>query len=252
MQGVAPYLRTLEGEGQPSCRMGLHSSLRRGKAVSSRKVKPLTSRRGGRDWGQVFKPTKRFIVRHLEWSPKCQTRRPLLLGQFRLRVYLDHDGCMATSLKRLAKLCRSASPAQGAELRALLQQLPAARLELNGSGDTPLHLSCRHDGLLAAQLTLAVHPQSLEKRNKVGHTALHEACLSTSTAIVTLLLEHNLDVDRTKHGSTLCQTACILKHIVLINTPCHRSRLDSPAPGCHQASGAANHCGGVARSTSAV
>jgi ankyrin repeat protein len=114
---------------------------------------------------------------------------------------------MAIALKRLAKLCRSASLAQRHEFEELLQQLPAARLELNGNGDTPLHLSCRHGNLLATQLTLQIHPQSVDKRNKVGHTALHEACLSTSTAIVALLLTLDIDVNRTKHGR-LAKSRC--------------------------------------------
>ncbi|EDQ88648.1 uncharacterized protein MONBRDRAFT_37474 [Monosiga brevicollis MX1] len=116
----------------------------------------------------------------------------------------------------LRGLCRRpAVKARAGQLEAAIEWIrarePAERemvvaRPVNGQGDTLLHFACRNahavelvTALLQLTTDVAV-AAAVNRRNKVGHTALHEAALSGAADLVPLLLSCGADVNRTKQA----------------------------------------------------
>eukprot|EP00055_Hartaetosiga_balthica_P014876 m.84592 g.84592 ORF g.84592 m.84592 type:complete len:389 (-) comp8714_c0_seq41:185-1351(-) len=74
---------------------------------------------------------------------------------------------------------------------------------LNKSRDTVLHASARHGYSEILSFLISPFPlkgMSLDVKNNVGHTPLHEAILSEDMASVQLLVERGANVNVTKHA----------------------------------------------------
>eukprot|EP01147_Barroeca_monosierra_P001565 gene1565-4713_t len=74
-------------------------------------------------------------------------------------------------------------------------------IPVNAGGDTLLHLAARHAQPESLRAMLQSDYQfSINKRNKCGHTVLHEAVLAECTSSVAQLLDASADVSIAKHA----------------------------------------------------
>lgn len=71
---------------------------------------------------------------------------------------------------------------------------------INGGGDTLLHLACRHAAGAEVVAELLRLGAGVELENTVGHRALHEAALSGDPSTVRAVLEGAAEVDALKHA----------------------------------------------------
>lgn len=113
--------------------------------------------------------------------------------------------------KKLWKLIQSGSLTKVRDFLQNLQCDPGTLLNKvhKASGDSPMHLACRHGCLDLAMEFHEIWTVDVKTKNLDGKTPLHEAASNGHTGVVKFLLDKGIDVDCLKRSDwTPLMMAC--------------------------------------------